>query len=215
MNRSYRASNISWQFSGCIDVLDNRYEGSPHQAYHRIVSSGKHTWLVLRALAVSGTGVYQINEAWHEIDHYPPKKVLEYPIKGHSAQGDLCDRVFGSRIVNQQRVNSVYVIEIQLSVTYGLGRPVFSKTQTASYVWVPDLAEFVFDQSNSKISKQEMELVYNTGFLKDELFMSYNYSDLKRIASHGNKVQKDWLEWVLTKTEDVPQKRPLLDRLRR
>jgi hypothetical protein len=60
-----------------------------------------------------------------------------------------------------------------------------------------------------------MELVYNTGFLKDEMFMSFNYSDLKRIASHGNKGQRDWLEWVLTKTDDVPQKRTLLDRLRR
>ncbi len=64
LNRSYRSTNVRWQFSGCIDVLDNKYEGSPHQAYHRVVSSGKHTWLILRALAGSGTGIYQINEAW-------------------------------------------------------------------------------------------------------------------------------------------------------
>src|SRR5262249_53485061 len=98
---SYRQGKVRWRFWGSIDVLDNKYEGSPHQSYHRMVNSGKHTWLVLRALGASGTGVYQIDEAWYEIAQVPPKKVLEYPIRGYFANSDVCDRVVRLRILNQ------------------------------------------------------------------------------------------------------------------
>jgi hypothetical protein len=170
---------------------------------------------VLRALAASGTGVYQVNETWHEIANSPPRKILEYPIKGHYAQGDVCDRRFSSRVVNQHRLNGLYIIEIQLSVTYGLEHPVFSKRQTVSYVWMPALGEFVFDETRSQISKDEMELVYRTGFIKDEMFVSWNYPELERIASRGNKSQREWLEWALDRVDDVPQKRRLLDTLQK
>jgi hypothetical protein len=208
------SGKLMWKFSGYIDVLDNKYEGSPHQKYQRIMSNEKHTWLVLRALANSGTGVFQINEVWHEIEGNNPKRVLEYPIEGHYAQGDVCDRSFSSRLVSQQQVNGVYVVEIQFLVTYGLDHPVFSKRQTASYIWAPDLREFIFDQSKSETSEQELELIYSTGFVKDEVFISVNYGDLERIASHGNQGQKKWLEWILTKVDDVPQRRTLRDKLR-
>src|SRR5215831_14116635 len=95
------SSYSGWLVLGNIDILGGRYEGSPHQQYHRVITTSGHTWLLLRAVA-SGTGTYDVKEMWYEIRGPRPEKVLEYSIEGWHASGDVSDRKFSSRLISEE-----------------------------------------------------------------------------------------------------------------
>src|SRR5580693_8955684 len=80
------------------------------------------TWLALRRLGASGTGVYEVDEGWYEISGNHPEKVLEFPTKGWFADDneDICNREFGSRIIGKKTLRASYAIQVRFWVTFGL-----------------------------------------------------------------------------------------------
>jgi hypothetical protein len=206
-NRRYvvfRGAGTRWRILGNIDILDNKYEGSPHQRYHRVVTNEHNTWLVLRKLGASGTGVYQVNEVWYEISTEHPKPVLEYPIEGYFCNDnqDVCSRAFDSRIVGEEAAGVAYTVKILFSVSYGCDRgaiPGFQKKGKAAYVWNPTLARFVLNEPASELDRQEIRDVYNTGFLSDSKFLAYNFKELNAIAARGDERRSNWVRAILNR----------------
>jgi len=170
------SSYSGWLVLGNIDILGGRYEGSPHQQYHRVITTSGHTWLLLRAVA-SGTGTYDVKEMWYEIRGPRPEKALEYSIEGWHASGDVSDRKFSSRLISEESSRSSFTVKIMFSVRYGengSARSRFSKNQRATYVWNSDLAAFVLDESRSSLTTREIEEVYSPGCLSQSEFFEYN-----------------------------------------
>jgi hypothetical protein len=146
----FRQLKTEWQVVGKIDLLDNRYEGSRHEGYHRVITDGENTWLALRRLAASGTGVYQVDEAWYEISGSSPQKVLEYPTTGYFANDNegVCNRVFCSRITDE-KAGPPHRLQILFSVCYSEDQaegPKLEKAGRATFVWARSPGRFVLDE---------------------------------------------------------------------
>jgi len=209
-NRRYivfKAAATRWRITGNIDILDNRYEGSPHQRYRKVVINSHNTWLVVRRLGDIGTGVYQVNELWYEISGEHPQPVLEYPIEGYFCNDyrGVCNRVFDSRIVAEESAGVAYTIKILFTVSYRSecgGIPRLRKKGRADYVWNPSLGRFVLNEAASDLDEQEIRDVYNTGFFSDSKFLAYNFSELKAIEASGNRKQSNWVRSILNRIKN-------------
>jgi hypothetical protein len=213
---STQAKISPWKILGNIDILDNKYEGSPHQKYHRIIVMGNHIWLLLRNLANRGTGVYQINEAWYRIDIKKPKKVVEYAVEGYShIFGDVSERNFSTKVERYRPMKRGYQVEIQYSARYGGNKTRFSKKQMAIYNWKRGSGIFTLDKARSELSEEEIEDVFNTGCIPHDRFLTYNYAELEQIAKYGSAVQKRWLKECSSRMENHSKKLILEKLLRR
>jgi len=209
-NRRYlvfRAAATRWRISGNIDILDNEYEGSPHQRYRRVVTSAHNTWLVIRRLEDRGTGVYQVNELWYEISGEHPRPVLEYPLEGYFFNDDqnVCNRMFDSRIIAEEAADVAYTIKILFTVSYCSdrgGSPRLRKKGRADYVWNPGLGRFVLNEAASDLDEQEISDVYNTGFLSDSRILAYNFKELKAVEGNGNEKQRNWVRAILDRIKN-------------
>ncbi|HKV40481.1 MAG TPA: hypothetical protein VJX67_14805 [Blastocatellia bacterium] len=198
----FKWGGTRWRISN-IDILDDRYAGSPHQRYHRLVTDGHHTWLALRALRVTGTGVYETDEDWYEISGDHPRKVLEFPTKGWFANDDedVCNREFGSRIIREKALTSSYAIQVRFWVTFGLTKEdwKFHQTRDATYVWNNWERQFVLGESSSNVSQEEIADVFHTGMLSDSKLLIYNLSELTRVRERGSQRDRKGLESLFSR----------------
>ena len=198
-NRRYvvfRRESARWQVSN-IDILDYKYADTPRQQYHRLVSNSRSTWLALRSLGDSGTGVHEIEEDWYEISGNHPEKVLEFPTEGWFGNDDICNREFGSRIIGEKTLPGSYAIQVRFWVTfgpYGEGHWKFHQTKDATYVWNNWERQFVLDESSSNVSQDEIADMFHTGMLTDSKFLIYNLSELSRIRERGSQRDRTGLE---------------------
>jgi hypothetical protein len=198
----FRWGSARWQVSN-IDILDNKYGGSPHQRYHRLVTNGHSTWLALRSLGASGTGVYEIDEEWYEIGGNHTEKVLEFPTKGwfNNDNENICNREFGSRITGENTLRGSYAIQVRFWVEfgpYGEGDWKFHQTKDATYVWNERERQFVLDESSSNVAREEIADVFHTELLTDSTFLIYNLSELSRIRERGSQRDRTGLESLLS-----------------
>ncbi|HUK91829.1 MAG TPA: hypothetical protein VLZ81_15610, partial [Blastocatellia bacterium] len=187
-----------WQVSN-IDILDYKYADPPRQQYHRLVSNSRSTWLALRSLGDSGTGVYEIDEDWYEISGSHAEKVLEFPTKGWFGNDNegVCNREFGSRINGEKTLPGSYAIQVRFWVTfgpYGEGHWNFHQTKDATYVWNNWERQFVLDESSSNVSQDEIADMFHTGMLTDSKFLIYNLSELSTIRERGSQRDRTGLE---------------------
>ena len=72
-----------WRVAGLIESLDNQYRPPEH----RVVSSERRHWLVIRQLSGRGTGFLNYSELWYDLMKPNMPIVLAYPVSGHSVQG--------------------------------------------------------------------------------------------------------------------------------
>lgn len=199
----------AWQILGNIDILDSKYEGSPHQQYYRVITMGNQVWLLLRSLGGSGTGVYQIDETWYQIAAGKPKQALEYAVEGYFSNDNVCARTFSATVNSCYPLNGNYRVEIQHKVSYGDRRGEFSKKQLAIYDWSNETGSFIFNKARSDITEEEKEDIFNTGFFSDDKFITYNFTKLKQIARRGSVGQRRWLKEALSRMESEPRKSEL------
>lgn len=204
----------SWKYLGYVDVDAQKY--APPE--HRVVIGENQTWLVLKELWGRGTGVVRYGEQWYEINGEELKAVLGYPVTGHqfSRCGNL-GRDFDSKVTDHGSIKGIYTVNLQFSVSYSLDTcgnppqsiPLFSKLQKASYVWTPKASDFVLDKSNSELSEEEIEAVYNFDSLGGEDFVEYNFKELLNLADTGSIEQKGWLRRFLSELPSSSKKKVL------
>jgi hypothetical protein len=56
--------------------------------------------------------------------------------------------------------------------------------------------------------------VYSIDFLTDDKFVRFNLQELLNLAANGGDEDKEWLKQLLTKLEESPDKRKLLEALK-
>jgi hypothetical protein len=197
-----------WRFSGYIDILDNKYEGSAHNKYHKILSNEAGDWLILRELGASGTGILGINELWYKIDEEVPQEVLNYPVEYHRVMGTISDLECKARVDEPELGDGTFVQQVQYFVSFAPDyKPKFqwllSKKATVRFVWSDAAKKFLFDDV-SEISQEELKDKF--GGWDDQKFIEYNFDRFVKIARTGNEEQKEWLKRVLGAIKDPRQR---------
>ncbi|HYL99946.1 MAG TPA: hypothetical protein VEZ90_13410 [Blastocatellia bacterium] len=182
-----------------IDIQDEKYEGSPHQQYHRLINDGQDTWLAVRTLGATGTGVFQIDEAWYDLTGENPQKVLQYPILGYFANDEVCNREFGSRTVSEGASVSGFRVRIRFWVRYGgpAAAGKLRQQKLATFAWNPSLNRFVLDSTASELDQEEIDDVFSAGFLSDSKFLVYNLRDLSAMRNRGHLRTNAWVDSML------------------
>jgi hypothetical protein len=204
------ASAGEWKLIGSVDSSYQQY-GSPK---HRVERSGTQTWLVIEELWGRGSGVSLYGEKWHELRETGVREVLAFPVSGHqSSFGDSVGRSFKAGVLGYESINGIHAIKVRFSVSYNVGlqpqEQLFSKDQLAFFVWDSSQRKFVLDESNSQLSEQEIEKVYNIDSLTNEQFVEYSLKELLEVAAHGSEKQKEWLRQFLPKLNASPERSEL------
>lgn len=201
------ASRQEWKLIGVVDSSYQQY-GSPR---HRLERSGTKTWFIIQELWGRGSGVSLNGEKWYEITETEAKEVLAFPVSGHQSYfGSGVGRNFEADVAGYEPLNGVDAIKVKFSVSYNFGlqpeEQLFSRDQLALFVWDSSQKKFALDKSNSQLSEQEIETVYDIDSLTNEQFVEYNVNELANVAAHGSGKQKDWLRQLLSNLSITPQK---------
>ncbi|HEY9405306.1 MAG TPA: hypothetical protein VIQ24_21825 [Pyrinomonadaceae bacterium] len=210
----------AWKYLGFVDIDGQQY-GPPE---HQIMIGDRVRWLSLKELWGRGTGVSRYGLKWYEIngDGKELRAVLGFPVKGHQFTCEpYSARSFSSKIIEQGTAGGSYEVKVEFSVSYDFedchrrngsepkSLELFSKTQTATYVWNSQAHKFVLAKSKSELSDDEIDAVYNFDSLDEDEFLEYNFEELKTLASRGNAEQKEWLNLYLSDLPDSKRKRTL------
>jgi hypothetical protein len=149
-----------WKYLGLAYSSGNQYE--PPQ--HKIVENGQTKWLVIKELWGRGTGVVQYGERWHTLGEKGVKRVLSYPVSGHSVQGTVKDYRFQSNVLQKAEQQS-FVVTIRYTES---GNPRYrndrewleSRSRWSSFdkyqlcfVWEQATGNFILDEKKSVMSK--------------------------------------------------------------
>lgn len=206
--RSSATPSAQWRFSGYIDILDNKYEASAHNKYHKIFSNVAGDWLILRELGASGTGVLGINELWYKIDEERPQEVLNYPVEYHRVMGNISDLECKASVDEPELEDGAFVQQVRYFVSFAPDyKPkfqwLFSKKAKVRFVWSDAAKKFLFDDVVSEISQEEFKDKF--GGWDDQKFIEYNLDRFVKIARTGNEEQKEWLKRVLGEIKDPRQ----------
>jgi len=199
-------SSVKPIFLGYVDTPYQKF-GPPLQRVETIGERG--IWLVLTTLDTTGTGGSLSSDNWYDISKKGVHNVLSYPSNGGETtfQIDQFGKSFDARVFSQAVAGARYTVDVLFSVEYTYSEtetedslPLFEKKQRARYVWNPEADKFVFDRSHSQMTEKEMLRIYNIYDrepLTNEQFLTYNYSDLARLAISGKRSQKQWLSRFL------------------
>lgn len=149
-----------WKYLGLAYSSGNQY-GPPQ---HKIVENGATKWLVIKELWGRGTGVVQYGERWYGLGEKGVKKVLAYPVSGHSVQGTVKDYQFQSNVLQRAGQQS-FVVTIRYRES---GNPKYAndrewlefKPRWSSFdkyqfcfVWNQATEDFVLDEKKSVMPK--------------------------------------------------------------
>lgn len=174
-----------------------------------------------------GTGAYDRRDSWYELSPDHSSEVLNYPTQGNDdpflvgkfngADYGL-SRQWESRIVHQPDDRDASV-RIGLSVKYAVNEEtgtaeLFSKTQTAVFVWAGGSQAYKLDEKVSGMTRSELDTVYKTDSMERLEFIKYNFDSLRQIAEQGTAERKAWLRSLLTDAGADPQAADLLRRIR-
>jgi hypothetical protein len=206
-----------WHFSGYIDITDN-YEASEETTYHRVVSDAKHVWLVLRTFPRIGTGIWAKEEIWYTLDNESPREVLKYPIEGARVMGEISDLEYKASIGESGLIDGRLTQPVRYTVSFGPEYTpkfhwLFSKRAQVHFLWNEGAGRFAVDSSQSDLSEEELDTSF--GSANAQRFITYNISQLVRLARRATTEQQKWFERVIAETPEGTQKTALLQALNR
>lgn len=204
----FRRDGVNWTFLGFADLYQQKYQPP---SYRVVRGKDDQSWLVIRALAGSGSGVAAYVDTWHNLVSQGLISVLEYPGRGHVVGWGLpFDREYSSKFLKGREVDGKYTIEIQFDAKYFDGyndleqrRWLFAVPRKAVFVWNEETRRFNLNPLKSEISEEQIEGLFNDG---SDGFLKHNYDELVKLAKYGNSASRSWLTRFLGECKDNSKK---------
>lgn len=210
---SQPAANASpqsdWHLLGIVSSHSQQY-GPPDLRFER---GDEHDWVVINELGGRGTGVSLRSESWYEISRSGIKQVLSYPASGHDFTFPaVTNRSFKAMPIFIESDKSTVLVTFV--VNYGtllkIGIPL-AISQKAFFVRDEMTGEFKLDETQSEITAEELDAVYNFDSLDDTAFLKYNRMALRKIVARAKPEQKNaWRKYL---QETRPQGYSVLEEL--
>jgi hypothetical protein len=179
----------------------------------RIITVGKHRWLVLTTLEGRGSGFSVFKDTWYEVDRREMKPVLSYTSR--KTLRFFPELYASSRILSAKFESGQTRVTIRFSLRYswyevvGQDYTLWSKRQIASFIKPAKAKEFVLDQRRSSVSERELFVIYgDEGNNADEI-LKYNYPSLVKLAAGREGREKKWLRLFILDLSDSPKTRRL------
>lgn len=198
----WRGRSGSWRLIGHVDHDFGKYSMPQHLV---VLSNGK-PWLVVKEQGGSGSGVALYFDRLFLVDCGVLKEVMQYTSEGHQATFTYePEREFSGRILDCELRNGIARIEIEFVVTYVRGdlskqeqdASLFTKRQKATFFRPLSHKTSRLDTTNSDLSQEELDAVYNVDSLTNEGFLKYNFKELSRLATGVDKNRREWLKRFL------------------
>lgn len=235
------ANPRKWIFYGYVDHDFNRYE----MTSHKFVGIGNKKWLAIRGQEGSGTGYVLYGETYYEISKRGVQPVLRYLSEGHTYPWpDGLGREFKTKPILTKKNNKELFVTIRYKVTYQTTdyineefRTLLTNTHHLSYKWSRKEKEFVYNKSKSDVTEYDIDIIANVESEENsgetiggstfysskksfvgsgyEFFLKHNVARLMKIAKAGNAKLKDWLRKFLDECDNIPEKKKLIEALRK
>ena len=203
--------NKAWKFIGARDSTCQKY--SPPEQH--IVRIGKqYTYLAIREMTVTGTGVQTIEECWYDVRANELREVFRIPVTGYLLGWNMpFDREYSTRIVSMSD-DPTPTVDVAVSAEYTNGidslqglKTLFTIHRTAKYKWSSSTGRFVIDGAASQITEEGVRGLSGDGNLE---FLKHNYDELKHLALSPKPVFRHWVKAFLKECSTCQEKTSLL-----
>lgn len=201
-----------WKFFGEFDQVNHLRDTT-----HRMVTDDRgNAWLVIRYVMGHGTGVFSYGEAWYSLNGKKLEEALVYAVEtsiaGPSPQYPAVIEIKGDAYYYTAVTDRRFHVEVTAEAVYSdhQGHPLFRMDRTEYYIWSPAANRFL---PNMEISATALNnAARRFPYSRDE-FLDYAYEELLELAKNGGKTQKQWVQQVLSATNDSAKKEILLEAL--
>jgi hypothetical protein len=206
-----RGGKSEWKLLGHIDHGFGKYR----MPEHSIVNEGGKQWLTVKVQEGSGSGFALYHDRLFDVSGKRLTEILRFPSEGHlSTCCHYPTRKFEARIIKCETVNNVTTVELEFSISYSSyldsdDFELWKKKQKAVYKTDPKSGKLVLDTTQSDISEEEIDAIYNGEGLSDEELIKYNSEELQKIAAGQESRHKQWLRLFLNQGEQSPGKESL------
>lgn len=200
-----------WEFLGNIDLAIQKYE----EPTNIIVQNDHGTWLVIKALTQSGSGIVSYSQKWYWLGEQKTDGIVEslsYPVEGHLIGWNP---LFDRRYFSERFYSGTDELKITFYALYTNARKddikdlneLFFIQKDAVYVWNSKTRHFVINQANSQITQDQIEGLYTDG---NDGFLIHNFAELQKFADIKYPANQKWLQIFLNECKNSPQKAGLL-----
>jgi len=200
-----------WRLVAVRDSTVQKY--SPPDQH--IVRLGKqHTYLAIREMTQTGTGVQTVSESWYDVHADGLREVFSIPVEGYLSGWALpFDREYSTRIVGMTE-DPTPLVDVVVSAKYSNAleslsevKDLFSIHRTAQFKWSPAHERFEIDGAASQISEEGIRGLTNDGVVE---FLQHNYKELQVLARSPKSGVRQWLKAFLKECSAGPEKTSLL-----
>jgi len=192
------SSEGDWKLLGHVDA---RGKYRPSQAL--VLASGGYNWLVVQGQTASGSGVALYNTRLYELTSKGIKLVVDYESEGYQSSFEAWPtKWFTSKIISCENNRGRSVATVEFTVDYSVWSKddkevsLFVKRQIAVFEKTSN-HKAVLNTTRSSVSNHELKSVYYIDSMTDVDFLQYNYDELVKLATHGNRDQRLWLKSYL------------------
>jgi hypothetical protein len=205
--------NVGWNLLGYIPYIYGAPFVPPSQ---KVLSDGRHHWLVIDYSTGHGSGFGSGADDWFEISQSGVRKVLSYQNGLFIGfQSPTIDR--NNKVLKCEYRDGMTTVVIRSATSYGYydeqtTEPfdLWMNKRNAIFIKLPRMRKFIFDSQHSEMSAKEIDPDYGEwAEISNEDILKYNYRDLKRLAIKGNRKQKEWLRDFIDARDDSVEKQSL------
>ena len=162
-------------------------------------------------------------ERWWALSDDKLKEVLEYPVKSSLKDGSgLLEREYGSQIIGYDRhPKDEFRVYMAFRAVYSDGRKddkkegfdkfLFATAKLVVYVWDSSTSSFDMGSRLSDMTREQVDGLSDNDY---DLFVKYNFKEIKKLASSEDEGKRDWLKHFLKECSDSREKAALLQLLR-
>jgi len=200
----------SYNFNGHIDFRNKQYGVRPD--YHIVKANDETRWLVVTAVAGSGTGLSLREESWYRLDDKNIKEDIKYITSMMSAMRP--DRDFSLQIEGNNNDNKMidgkFTVEINQTLKYVLNpleNDLSTVTNKIIYSWNPKSKAFDMIGGHN----QDIKEIYK--YLNDTI-IKQDFNKLLIIAESRDTEKIKWVKKLLDSCDDSPQKNGIYDKLK-
>lgn len=213
-NHTGHTSNTAWNLLGSIPFSF----GAPFMPpSHKVITDGQHHWLVIEYSTGHGSAFGTSAEDWYEVSDNGVSKVLSYRSGLYLGMGNpTIDS--DTKVLKCEHRDGTSTVILQTSISYGSydvpytgdePLPLWTSKWQATYLKLPGMREFIPDTFRSP-TVEEFDMLDKYGEVKlNHDFLKYNYAELAKIATLGDKKRKEWLRAFLEEREECIEKQSL------
>ncbi len=185
---------------------------------HRIAQFGQRPYLVVTEQGVSGTGVSSEVETWIDLTISEMRSVFSYTSKGYSQPFPRgVSRAERATILSlksdpTESIRVQYSVEFETEDASGRSIRLGRRMDTAVYTRQRPGEDFTLDGRQSPGFSDEVDALYNDfdGDPKNEDFLKFDFTFLKKLASGPNGASKRWLRQFLANCGETTEKKQLM-----